>query len=297
MLLRETLEIPHRISIFYELIAPKTFSLVYPKLDLILNKLQNYLKGNFLYKLQTCRFMEALAQKLYELKEKPSEPAYSLILEGLSLLKYGNPPISTVAKHSSAAWKALLPLKHNTEDLVKYKTSSSESPVNSDYLLSFGLKSQKRKIIRNHIAPSLPDIKQTFHRRFLNIQSFMDRKLSSINQKLSSLNSQLVSTQSKVSALLIENSHISMWNSALYACRQGDMETAYQLVITSKDDLFLVRLMYKTGPCLDKLSPALCSSILRRLSVIIKSQFIKELSKEWLNEASNIPLSLCYPSN
>lgn len=44
------------------------------------------------------------------------------------------------------------------------------------------------------------------------------------------------------------------WNKALQYLEAGDYDKAYEEILISEDDLYLIRLMTITGPCVNKLS-------------------------------------------
>lgn len=76
------------------------------------------------------------------------------------------------------------------------------------------------------------------------------------------------------------------WLRALVALDACDYEEAYKVVLDSGDDLFLLRLMYKTGPdCYRLLKDNTSLRLFSRVVAIAKSQFLNDTILDFFFEA------------
>lgn len=66
-----------------------------------------------------------------------------------------------------------------------------------------------------------------------------------------------------------------IWIDVLHDLSIGKVEDAYIKVLNSGDDIYLLRLMHKTGTCLSKMSSGACKRILGRLGMILNSGFLE----------------------
>jgi hypothetical protein len=78
-----------------------------------------------------------------------------------------------------------------------------------------------------------------------------------------------------------------IWISALQDLQVNNIDSAYSKIFNSGDDLYLLRLMHKTGPCVDTLSQDTGKSVLERLSLILNSYFLEGLGLRWITDAIN----------
>jgi hypothetical protein len=74
------------------------------------------------------------------------------------------------------------------------------------------------------------------------------------------------------------------WINALKELNQGNIDQAYSLVLESGDDIYLLRLMLKTGTCLGYLSKPNALRIMKKLSMILNSFFMENLGMIWFSE-------------
>jgi hypothetical protein len=72
------------------------------------------------------------------------------------------------------------------------------------------------------------------------------------------------------------------WNQALLLLRHDLIEEAYKLILSQDDDLYLIRLMTRTGPCYDLLEPSTANDLRRRVIKIGKTDVIKNIVNEFL---------------
>lgn len=82
------------------------------------------------------------------------------------------------------------------------------------------------------------------------------------------------------------------WTLALQALAEDDFERAFKLVLNSNDDLYLLRLMYKTGPDYYRLLDENTSlRLFSRVVAIAKSQFLDDLTLDFFFEACDCGLA------
>lgn len=74
------------------------------------------------------------------------------------------------------------------------------------------------------------------------------------------------------------------WINALKELNQGNIDQAYSLVLESGDDIYLLRLMLKTGTCLGYLSKPNALRVMKKLSMILNSFFMENLGMIWFTE-------------
>jgi hypothetical protein len=75
------------------------------------------------------------------------------------------------------------------------------------------------------------------------------------------------------------------WVEVLQSVNNGDLDSAYRKVLSTGDDIYLLRLMHKTGVCLKSLSQDLAKNLMQRLGMILSSNFLEILGMTWINEA------------
>jgi len=80
------------------------------------------------------------------------------------------------------------------------------------------------------------------------------------------------------------------WLHALDQFTQGDLNAAFATLLDAGDDVYLMRLLHKSGVCLDQLSPEIVTALMRRLSLLLGSWIIPEATMDWCEEAVRIGL-------
>ena len=94
--------------------------------------------------------------------------------------------------------------------------------------------------------------------------------------------------QQKYKGILEKEEQISdMWNKTLEYVDKNELDEAYTNVLNSGDDIYLIRLMMKTGSCLKKLRRKTAVGLLKRLSMIGKSNFLQKMCLNFLDEFKN----------
>lgn len=78
-----------------------------------------------------------------------------------------------------------------------------------------------------------------------------------------------------------------IWLKTLDHLENNELEEAYSTVLESGDDIYLIRLMMKTGSCLKKLRRKTAVSLLKRLALIGKSNFLQKMCLNFLDDFKN----------
>ncbi|CAD8213484.1 unnamed protein product [Paramecium octaurelia] len=80
---------------------------------------------------------------------------------------------------------------------------------------------------------------------------------------------------------------VAEWNKALEYLDAGDINKAYEEILISEDDLYLLRLMTITGPCVNKLSQKVAFQLHQKIKLLMKSEFWKVLALQMLGNLSS----------
>jgi len=75
---------------------------------------------------------------------------------------------------------------------------------------------------------------------------------------------------------------VSIWNKALYLLLQDQINEAYCIILDTQDDLYLLRLMAKTGVCYHKLDHPVQRDLKERVRLMKDAEFVAELIQEFL---------------
>lgn len=75
------------------------------------------------------------------------------------------------------------------------------------------------------------------------------------------------------------------WVEVLQFVNAGRLDEAFRRILVTGDDIYLLRLMHKTGVCLKGLNKDTCKSVLQRLGMILNSNFLENLGMAWIAEA------------
>lgn len=76
------------------------------------------------------------------------------------------------------------------------------------------------------------------------------------------------------------------WSNAMDALHVGDMDSAFAEVLSTGDDLLLVKLMDRSGPVIDQLSNEVASEILNAISQLIMEQNLFDICLYWVQQVS-----------
>ncbi|KAK6946873.1 hypothetical protein RJ641_000346 [Dillenia turbinata] len=78
------------------------------------------------------------------------------------------------------------------------------------------------------------------------------------------------------------------WSNAMDALHVGDMDSAYAEVLSTGDDLLLVKLMDRTGPIADQLSNETAVEVLHAIGQLLLDQNLLDLSLLWIQQLVEI---------
>ncbi|KAL3503473.1 hypothetical protein ACH5RR_037922 [Cinchona calisaya] len=78
------------------------------------------------------------------------------------------------------------------------------------------------------------------------------------------------------------------WSSAMDALHAGDIDSAFAEVLSTDDDLLLVKLMDRSGPVIDQLSSEVAIEVLHAVSQFLLEQNLYEISLSWVQQLVEI---------
>ncbi|CAH8360276.1 unnamed protein product [Eruca vesicaria subsp. sativa] len=74
------------------------------------------------------------------------------------------------------------------------------------------------------------------------------------------------------------------WSNAMHALRVGDTDSAFAEVLSTDDDLLLVKLMDKTGPVLDQLSCDIGNEVLNSIAQFLPDDTLFDICLSWIQQ-------------
>lgn len=80
------------------------------------------------------------------------------------------------------------------------------------------------------------------------------------------------------------------WSNAMDALRVGDVDSAFAEVLSTADDLLLVKLMDRTGPVIDQLSSEIICEILHAIGQFLLEQNLYDICLSWIQQLVEIVL-------
>lgn len=72
------------------------------------------------------------------------------------------------------------------------------------------------------------------------------------------------------------------WANILGEVEKGDINKAFEMVLETRDDLYLLRLMFKFNPCLRNLPQKISLTVISKLIGTLQGRFIENLGIEWI---------------
>uniref|UniRef100_A0A1D1ZL44 Microtubule-associated protein TORTIFOLIA1 n=1 Tax=Anthurium amnicola TaxID=1678845 RepID=A0A1D1ZL44_9ARAE len=78
------------------------------------------------------------------------------------------------------------------------------------------------------------------------------------------------------------------WNHAMDSLHAGDMDSAYVEVLSTGDDLLLVKLMDRSGPVLDQLSNEIACEVLRAVGQFLLEQSLLDIALSWIQQLTDL---------
>ena len=74
------------------------------------------------------------------------------------------------------------------------------------------------------------------------------------------------------------------WTNAMDAVHVGDVDTAFAEVLSTGDDLLLVKLMDRTGTVIDQLSSEVGTEVLHAVAQFLPDQNVFDICLAWLQQ-------------
>lgn len=76
------------------------------------------------------------------------------------------------------------------------------------------------------------------------------------------------------------------WSNAMHALRVGDTDSAFAEVLSTGDELLLVKLMDKTGPVLDQLSSDIGNEVLHSIAQFLLDHTLFDICLSWIQQVT-----------
>ncbi|TYG82455.1 hypothetical protein ES288_D01G089700v1 [Gossypium darwinii] len=80
------------------------------------------------------------------------------------------------------------------------------------------------------------------------------------------------------------------WSNAMHALQVGDMDSAYAEVLSTGDDLLLIKLMDRSGPVVDQLSNELANEALHAILQFLLEQDLFDICLSWIQQLVEVVL-------
>ncbi|KAJ7960732.1 microtubule-associated protein TORTIFOLIA1-like [Quillaja saponaria] len=80
------------------------------------------------------------------------------------------------------------------------------------------------------------------------------------------------------------------WSNAMHALQVGDLDSAYAEVLSTGDDVLLVKIMDRSGPVIDQLTNELASEVLHAVGQFLLEQNLYELCLSWIQQLVDVVL-------
>ncbi|XP_057732476.1 microtubule-associated protein TORTIFOLIA1-like [Arachis stenosperma] len=80
------------------------------------------------------------------------------------------------------------------------------------------------------------------------------------------------------------------WSNAMHALQVGDIDSAFAEVLSTADDLLLVKLMDRTGPVIDQLSNEIACEIMPAIGQFLLDQNLHDICFSWIQQLLEIVL-------
>ncbi|XP_042441960.1 TORTIFOLIA1-like protein 1 isoform X2 [Zingiber officinale] len=82
--------------------------------------------------------------------------------------------------------------------------------------------------------------------------------------------------------------HWASWTRTMDLFHIGDIDSAYAEILSTSDDLLLVKLMDKSGPVFDQLSSEITSAVLHAIGQFMLEQGLYDIALSWLQQLSDL---------
>ena len=108
----------------------------------------------------------------------------------------------------------------------------------------------------------------------------IDKRIKNLEKKISILNNNSLNNN-----IIIESKINSTWLQCLQLINKNKISEAYDLIISSKDDIYLLRLVCLTGPVLHLLNDDLAKKVLIRINMINRGKQINDILIKLVEES------------
>ena len=164
--------------------------------------------------------------------------------------------------------------KYNNIDLNNNNRIKNENGLNEISLLKESL----TKIISESVLNSHNYINNKIKSKL----DIMEKRINNLENKISKLNN-----NNKKSNITLESQINNIWLECLDLINKNKMNEAYDLILSTKDDIYLLRLMCLTGPVLNSLNENLAKNVLVRINMINRGKQINDILIKFVEESIN----------
>jgi len=150
--------------------------------------------------------------------------------------------------------------------------------INNNYNINSALKNDLSKIFN-----------ESFSNTYNYINNNIKNKLDLIDDRINNLQKKIFGMgrggMGKNSNLILESKINSIWLNCLELINKNKISEAYELILNSKDDIYLLRLILLTGPVLHLLNENLAKKILVRINMINRGKQINDILIQFIEES------------
>ena len=179
----------------------------------------------------------------------------------------------------------------NKNNIIQFNSTQKNNDNNNISIIKLTLS--------NLLNNSFNKIQNQINDKISNRLNYLDNKINKLEQKLYQFtNKNLDKTESdlivinnrRIEKNLLnstqkENKYSSLWYKSLIFLEKNQINEAYNLILKSQDDIYLLRLIFITGPVLNKLNENLAKKVLIRMNKINKSQQIQNILINLINQS------------
>ena len=164
--------------------------------------------------------------------------------------------------------------KYNNIDLNNNNRIKNENGLNEISLL--------KESLTKIISESLIDSHNYINNKIKLKLDIMDKRINNLENKILKINK-----NKKNSNISLESQINKIWLECLELINKNKINEAYNLIISTKDDIYLLRLMCLTGPVLNKLNENLAKNVLIRINMINRGKQISDILIQFVEESIN----------
>lgn len=158
---------------------------------------------------------------------------------------------------------------------INKKEANGLNNINNNYNINSALKNDLSKIFN-----------ESFSNTYNYINNNIKNKLDLIDGRINNLQKKILGMgRGKNSNLILESKINSIWLNCLELINKNKISEAYELILNSKDDIYLLRLILLTGPVLHLLNENLAKKILVRINMINRGKQINDILIQFIEES------------